>query len=190
MGMSHDFEVAIEEGATMVRVGSAIFGRDSYVSSSSKFKVQNARGACETLGVDRSLGTLNWNFELQGCSHESHSSRSAADEFKTAMRGYDRGEVEAFLPRRPTTTRTRCARTIGCGRSSARSRRCSTSSRPGKEPHQHADHGAEAGRRDPRERAAGSGARSSAKPRAARSAAAEVLRRASKTCSARSTACA
>ncbi len=26
MGMSHDFEVAIEEGSTMVRVGSAIFG--------------------------------------------------------------------------------------------------------------------------------------------------------------------
>jgi PLP dependent protein len=26
MGMSHDFEVAIEEGATMVRVGSALFG--------------------------------------------------------------------------------------------------------------------------------------------------------------------
>jgi uncharacterized pyridoxal phosphate-containing UPF0001 family protein len=27
MGMSHDFEVAIHEGATMVRVGTAIFGR-------------------------------------------------------------------------------------------------------------------------------------------------------------------
>ena len=27
MGMSHDFEVAIEEGATMVRIGTAIFGR-------------------------------------------------------------------------------------------------------------------------------------------------------------------
>jgi pyridoxal phosphate enzyme (YggS family) len=27
MGMSHDFEVAVEEGATMVRVGTAIFGR-------------------------------------------------------------------------------------------------------------------------------------------------------------------
>jgi pyridoxal phosphate enzyme (YggS family) len=27
MGMSHDFEVAIEEGATQVRVGTAIFGR-------------------------------------------------------------------------------------------------------------------------------------------------------------------
>ena len=27
MGMSHDFEVAIEEGATMVRIGSAIFGQ-------------------------------------------------------------------------------------------------------------------------------------------------------------------
>ena len=26
MGMSHDFEAAIEEGATLVRVGSAIFG--------------------------------------------------------------------------------------------------------------------------------------------------------------------
>jgi uncharacterized pyridoxal phosphate-containing UPF0001 family protein len=26
MGMSHDFAVAIEEGATIVRVGSAIFG--------------------------------------------------------------------------------------------------------------------------------------------------------------------
>jgi uncharacterized pyridoxal phosphate-containing UPF0001 family protein len=27
MGMSHDFEVAIAEGATMVRVGTALFGR-------------------------------------------------------------------------------------------------------------------------------------------------------------------
>jgi uncharacterized pyridoxal phosphate-containing UPF0001 family protein len=26
MGMSHDFEIAIEEGATMLRVGTAIFG--------------------------------------------------------------------------------------------------------------------------------------------------------------------
>jgi PLP dependent protein len=30
MGMSHDFEVAIEEGATLVRVGTAIFGERSY----------------------------------------------------------------------------------------------------------------------------------------------------------------
>jgi pyridoxal phosphate enzyme (YggS family) len=30
MGMSHDFEVAIEEGATMVRVGTAIFGQRTY----------------------------------------------------------------------------------------------------------------------------------------------------------------
>jgi uncharacterized pyridoxal phosphate-containing UPF0001 family protein len=27
MGMSHDFEVAVEEGATMVRIGSEIFGK-------------------------------------------------------------------------------------------------------------------------------------------------------------------
>jgi hypothetical protein len=26
MGMTHDFEIAIEEGATMIRVGTAIFG--------------------------------------------------------------------------------------------------------------------------------------------------------------------
>ena len=30
MGMSHDFEIAIEEGATMVRIGSAIFGERVY----------------------------------------------------------------------------------------------------------------------------------------------------------------
>ena len=30
MGMSHDFEVAIEEGATIIRVGSAIFGEREY----------------------------------------------------------------------------------------------------------------------------------------------------------------
>ena len=26
MGMSHDFEVAVEEGATLVRIGTALFG--------------------------------------------------------------------------------------------------------------------------------------------------------------------
>ena len=29
MGMSHDYEVAIQEGATLVRVGTAIFGERS-----------------------------------------------------------------------------------------------------------------------------------------------------------------
>jgi hypothetical protein len=32
MGMSHDFEVAIEEGSTCVRVGTAIFGKRTYTS--------------------------------------------------------------------------------------------------------------------------------------------------------------
>lgn len=32
MGMSHDYEVAVEEGATLVRVGSAIFGDRTYPS--------------------------------------------------------------------------------------------------------------------------------------------------------------
>jgi pyridoxal phosphate enzyme (YggS family) len=31
MGMSHDFEVAIEEGSTIVRVGTAIFGERTYL---------------------------------------------------------------------------------------------------------------------------------------------------------------
>src|SRR5205814_1175459 len=31
MGMSHDFEIAVEEGATIVRVGTAIFGSRTYV---------------------------------------------------------------------------------------------------------------------------------------------------------------
>ena len=31
MGMSHDFEAAIEEGATLVRVGTAVFGSRNYV---------------------------------------------------------------------------------------------------------------------------------------------------------------
>ena len=30
MGMTNDYEVAIEEGATMVRVGTAIFGERDY----------------------------------------------------------------------------------------------------------------------------------------------------------------
>lgn len=32
MGMSHDYEVAVEEGATIVRVGSAIFGKRDYAN--------------------------------------------------------------------------------------------------------------------------------------------------------------
>ena len=31
MGMSHDFEIAIEEGSTLVRIGTALFGERSYV---------------------------------------------------------------------------------------------------------------------------------------------------------------
>jgi uncharacterized pyridoxal phosphate-containing UPF0001 family protein len=34
MGMSHDFEAAIEEGATIVRVGTAIFGKRTYSTTS------------------------------------------------------------------------------------------------------------------------------------------------------------
>jgi PLP dependent protein len=30
MGMSHDFPIAIEEGATTIRIGTAIFGKREY----------------------------------------------------------------------------------------------------------------------------------------------------------------
>ncbi|MBS1797196.1 MAG: YggS family pyridoxal phosphate-dependent enzyme [Acidobacteria bacterium] len=33
MGMSHDFEVAVEEGATLVRIGTAVFGERFYTKS-------------------------------------------------------------------------------------------------------------------------------------------------------------
>ena len=33
MGMTGDYEVAIEEGATMVRVGTGIFGKREYVAT-------------------------------------------------------------------------------------------------------------------------------------------------------------
>ena len=33
MGMTNDYEIAIEEGATMVRVGTAIFGERNYAKA-------------------------------------------------------------------------------------------------------------------------------------------------------------
>ena len=65
MGMSHDFEVAIEEGATMVRVGTAIFGGPMSDDLTGLMKVTP--------------------LDLR------------QQRFKTVMRGYDRGEVQAFL---------------------------------------------------------------------------------------------
>lgn len=35
MGMSHDFETAVEEGATLVRVGTALFGGRAYAPAPS-----------------------------------------------------------------------------------------------------------------------------------------------------------
>ena len=30
MGMSHDFDIAVSEGATLVRVGTSLFGKRNY----------------------------------------------------------------------------------------------------------------------------------------------------------------
>ena len=42
MGMTHDFEVAIEEGATMVRIGTAIFGEREQPQKGAKRKKEEA----------------------------------------------------------------------------------------------------------------------------------------------------
>jgi len=70
MGMSHDFEVAIEEGATIVRVGSAIFGARS----------------------DAPQGQRKVSTAMKVTPLDLRQQR-----FNTVMRGFDRGEVTAFL---------------------------------------------------------------------------------------------
>ncbi len=52
MGMSHDFEVAIEEGATIVRIGSAIFGeREPKVETASQNKAPSKSNIKEAASV-------------------------------------------------------------------------------------------------------------------------------------------
>ena len=60
MGMSHDFTVAIEEGATLVRVGTALFGaravpvKDSISKSESDSKEIRGRGRIQLFNLSRS----------------------------------------------------------------------------------------------------------------------------------------
>ena len=48
MGMTHDFEVAIEEGATMVRIGTAIFGEREQPQKGTKSTKEEAETASST----------------------------------------------------------------------------------------------------------------------------------------------
>ena len=43
MGMSHDFEVAIEEGSTVIRVGTAIFGSRKKLATENTEKAENGK---------------------------------------------------------------------------------------------------------------------------------------------------
>jgi hypothetical protein len=45
MGMSHDFEAAIAEGATEVRVGTALFGSRAPVKETEKGAKENTEAA-------------------------------------------------------------------------------------------------------------------------------------------------
>ena len=60
MGMSHDFEVAIEEGATMIRIGTALFGtRPAFRSRqllALHFGQGDGTGGCRIQGLDRPAG--------------------------------------------------------------------------------------------------------------------------------------
>ena len=75
MGMSGDFEVAVEEGATLVRVGSALFGR-----------------ALTERGGSRSLRRLltTADMKLTPLDIKRHT-------FEKGFRGYDPAEVDGFL---------------------------------------------------------------------------------------------
>ena len=91
MGMSHDFEVAIEEGATMVRVGTAIFGSrpirsdPGVVRSRPRSRRGNAIRSCPS-AVDPA-----------GEHHECQPSRPAPATFPHGLRGFDKIEVTSFL---------------------------------------------------------------------------------------------
>ena len=74
MGMSHDFHVAVEEGATIVRVGTAIFGERTSEGGTSGSARLSERSTMKVTPLDL-----------------------RQQKFKTVMRGYDRAEVEAFL---------------------------------------------------------------------------------------------
>ena len=67
MGMSHDFEVAVQEGSTIVRVGTAIFGPRTHPVGQ------------ETIAVTVTPLDL------------------PTQQFKTSVRGFDRREVAEFL---------------------------------------------------------------------------------------------
>ena len=54
MGMSHDFEVAVEEGATLVRVGTALFGERADLASgatSVALRVRSSRPRANSRGA-------------------------------------------------------------------------------------------------------------------------------------------
>jgi len=82
MGMSGDFEVAIEEGATMVRIGTSIFwsrhGNDDDVRD-----VVETEETRHFAGIERNLGVSPIDLRQRT--------------FGTSMRGYDRQEVTSFL---------------------------------------------------------------------------------------------
>ncbi len=72
MGMTSDYEIAIEEGATMIRVGSAIFGQRDYSKE------------------------INQAIRPEGNMKISPHNVIKQD-FTKKMRGYDPDEVQAFL---------------------------------------------------------------------------------------------
>ena len=110
--MSHDFEAAIEEGATIVRVGTAIFGaRRAAVSSKTDTReagaIRSATASTTTSRegyhmFDRTNPPASTSAASAGSSPAERVMRIAPldlrqQRFRTQLRGFDRTEVVAFL---------------------------------------------------------------------------------------------
>ena len=89
MGMSQDFEIAIEEGATLVRVGSAIFGRRGPGRLPGPTDPGRLRSGASRPDKPESPGgqsTMNVSpLDLR------------QQRFRSAFRGFDKIEVASFL---------------------------------------------------------------------------------------------
>ena len=119
MGMSHDYEAAIEEGATIVRVGTAIFGN-------ARQKVDH--DAAHRHGASDGRDDPRTSAPAPRRRHARwRRSTCASQRFRTVVRGFDKTEVVAFLTEAADDYETRSAKSIGCGRTSCAANRCSSS---------------------------------------------------------------
>jgi cell division septum initiation protein DivIVA len=98
MGMSHDFEAAIEEGATMVRVGTAIFGKRSPDAGAGLWQAGDYIMLERPVQPLPSSTSAAHSGSVAGRARDAHrAARSAAAALQDRVRGFDKTDVVAFL---------------------------------------------------------------------------------------------